>query len=153
MIALRGTLRCDSPHGLPNETREPLMNRRQITAAGVLVVALISGTWAVARVQESNDNTYSSLERFVQVLARVRDNYVEPVDSDKLMNAAIQGMLRTLDPYSEYLDKEEAKRLDSSIQGVYGGLGLSISLQGHGLTVISPIEGTPAWKAGIRGGD
>jgi len=129
------------------------MNRRQITLAGVLVVALISGTWAVARVQESDDTTYSNLERFVQVLAKVRDNYVEPVDSDKLMNAAIRGMLRTLDPYSEYLDKDAAQKLDSSIQGVYGGLGLSISLQDHGLTVISPIEGTPAWRAGILGGD
>jgi carboxyl-terminal processing protease len=129
------------------------MNRRQITLAGVLVVALISGTWAVARVQESNDNTYSNLERFVQVLARVRDNYVEPVDSDKLMNAAIRGMLGTVDPYSEYRDKEELACLDSSIQGVYGGLGLSISLEEHWLTVISPIEGTPAWRAGIVGGD
>jgi len=129
------------------------MNRRQIALAGVLVVALISGTWAVARVQESNDTTYANLERFVQVLARVRDNYVEPVNTDKLMDSAIRGMLLTLDPYSQYLDKEQSERLDSSIQGVYGGLGLSISLQDHGLTVISPIDGTPAWRAGILGGD
>ena len=130
------------------------MNRRQVTLVGVLVAALISGTWAVARVQESTDeNTYSNLERFVQVLARVRDNYVEPVDTDKLMTAAIRGMIHNLDPYSEYLDKEQAERLGSSIQGVYGGLGLSIGLQDNGLTVISPIEGTPAWRAGILGGD
>ncbi len=129
------------------------MNRRQITVVCVLVVALIAGTWAVGRVQESNDNTYSNLERFVQVLARVRDYYVEPVSSDKLMDAAIRGMLRTLDPYSQYLDKEEVERLDTTIQGVYGGLGLSISIQDHWLTVISPFEGTPAWKAGILGGD
>ena len=75
------------------------MNRRQVTLVGVLVAALISGTWAVARVQESTDeNTYSNLERFVQVLARVRDNYVEPVDTDKLMTAAIRGMIHNLDP-------------------------------------------------------
>ena len=55
------------------------MNRRQIIAVCVLVVALITGTWAVARVQESNDNTYSNIERFIQVLTKVRDNYVEPV--------------------------------------------------------------------------
>src|SRR5258706_16034655 len=138
MVALRGTLRCDPPHGPSNEPREPLMNRRQIPLAGVLVVALISGTWAVARVQESNDTTYANLERFVQVLARVRDNYVEPVNTDKLMDSAIRGMLLTLDPYSKYFDKEQADGLDTSIQGAYGRLGLSVPLQPHGLPARSP---------------
>ncbi len=129
------------------------MNRRQIIAVCVLVVSLIAGTWAVARVQESSDNTYSNIERFIQVLTKVRDNYVEPVSSDKLMDAAIRGMLRTLDPYSQYLDKDEAERLETTTHGSFGGIGISIGMRDRWVTVITPIEGTPAWKAGILGGD
>jgi carboxyl-terminal processing protease len=129
------------------------MNRRQILAVAILVVALIAGTWAVGRVQEANDNTYANIERFIQVLTKVRDNYVEPVSTDKLMNAAIRGMLRTLDPYSQYLDKEEAERLETTTHGSFGGIGISIGMRDGWVTVISPIEGTPGWRAGIQGGD
>jgi carboxyl-terminal processing protease len=129
------------------------MNRRQILAVFILVIALLAGTWAVGRVQESNDNTYANIERFIQVLTKVRDNYVEPVSTDKLMDAAIRGMLRTLDPYSQYLDKEEAERLETTTHGAFGGIGISIGMRDGWVTVISPIEGTPAWRAGIQGGD
>jgi len=129
------------------------MNRRQIFAVIVIVTALIAGTWAVGRVQETQDNTYSNIERFIQVLTKVRDHYVEPVTSDKLMDAAIRGMLRTLDPYSQYLDKDEAQRLETTTHGAFGGIGISIGIRDGWVTVISPIEGTPAWRAGIQGGD
>jgi len=129
------------------------MNRRQAVAVIVLVVALVAGTWTVARVQETSDNTYANIERFIQVLTKVRDNYVEPVSSEKLMDSAIRGMLRTLDPYSQYLDKEEAERLDTTTHGSFGGIGISIGVRDGWVTVIAPIEGTPAWKAGIQGGD
>ena len=129
------------------------MNRRQVFAVVVIVTALIAGTWAVGRVQETQDNTYSNIERFIQVLTKVRDHYVEPVTSDKLMDAAIRGMLRTLDPYSQYLDKEEAQRLETTTHGAFGGIGISIGIRDGWVTVISPIEGTPAWRAGIQGGD
>jgi carboxyl-terminal processing protease len=129
------------------------MNRRQLIAVAVLVVALVAGTWAVGRVQESTENTYANIERFIQVLTKVRDNYVEPVSSDKLMDSAIRGMLRTLDPYSQYLDKEDAERLETTTHGSFGGIGISIGMRDSWVTVISPIEGTPAWRAGIQGGD
>ena len=129
------------------------MNRRQIFAVVVIVTALVAGTWAVGQVQETQDNTYSNIERFIQVLTKVRDHYVEPVTSDKLMDAAIRGMLRTLDPYSQYLDKEEAQRLETTTHGAFGGIGISIGIRDGWVTVISPIEGTPAWRAGIQGGD
>ena len=129
------------------------MNRRQIFAVIVLVTALVAGTWAVGRVQESTDNTYANIERFIQVLTKVRDHYVEPVTTDKLMDSAIRGMLRTLDPYSQYLDKEEAERLETTTHGSFGGIGISIGIRDGWVTVISPIEGPPAWRAGIQGGD
>jgi carboxyl-terminal processing protease len=129
------------------------MNRRQIFAVVVIVTALVAGTWAVGQVQETTDNTYSNIERFIQVLTKVRDHYVEPVTSDKLMDSAIRGMLRTLDPYSQYLDKDEAQRLETTTHGAFGGIGISIGIRDGWVTVISPIEGTPAWRAGIQGGD
>lgn len=129
------------------------MNRRQIFAVFVLVTALVMGTWAVGRVQETSDNTYGNIERFIQVLTKVRDHYVEPVTTDKLMDNAIRGMLRTLDPYSQYLDKEEAERLETTTHGAFGGIGISIGMRDGWVTVISPIEGTPAWRAGMQGGD
>lgn len=129
------------------------MNRRQIFAVFILVTALVMGTWAVGRVQESGDNTYANIERFIQVLTKVRDHYVEPVTTDKLMDNAIRGMLRTLDPYSQYLDKEEAERLETTTHGAFGGIGISIGMRDSWVTVVSPIEGTPAWRAGMQGGD
>ncbi|TMQ64094.1 MAG: S41 family peptidase [Candidatus Eisenbacteria bacterium] len=129
------------------------MNRRQLFAVVILVTALVAGTWAVGRVQESTDNTYANIERFIQVLTKVRDHYVEAVTTDKLMDSAIRGMLRTLDPYSQYLDKEEAERLETTTHGSFGGIGISIGIRDGWVTVISPIEGTPAWRAGIQGGD
>ncbi len=129
------------------------MNRRQIFAVVVLVTALVAGTWAVGRVQETTDNTYANIERFIQVLTKVRDHYVETVTTDKLMDSAIRGMLRTLDPYSQYLDKEEAEKLETTTHGSFGGIGISIGIRDGWVTVISPIEGTPAWRAGIQGGD
>jgi len=126
--------------------------KRQAFAVVVLVVALIAGTWAVGRVQESTDNTYANIERFIQVLTKVRDHYVEPVTTDKLMDSAIRGMLRTLDPYSQYLDKDEAQKLETVTHGSFGGIGISIGIRDGWVTVISPIEGTPAWHAGIQGG-
>ncbi|HEY6572664.1 MAG TPA: S41 family peptidase [Candidatus Eisenbacteria bacterium] len=129
------------------------MNRRQIFAVFILVTALVMGTWAVGRVQETSDNTYANIERFIQVLTKVRDHYVEPVTTDKLMDNAIRGMLRTLDPYSQYLDKEEAERLETTTHGAFGGIGISIGMRDGWVTVVSPIEGTPAWRAGMQGGD
>mgnify|MGYP001581031481 FL=1 len=129
------------------------MNRRQIFAVFILVTALVMGTWAVGRVQETSDNTYANIERFIQVLTKVRDHYVEPVTTDKLMDNAIRGMLRTLDPYSQYLDKEEAERLETTTHGAFGGIGISIGMRDSWVTVVSPIEGTPAWRAGMQGGD
>src|SRR5688572_14081250 len=129
------------------------MNLLEVFGVLLLVTALIGGAWAVGRRQEASDNTYANIERFIQVLTKVRDHYVEPVTTDKLMHSAIRGMLRTLDPYSQYLDKEEAERLETTTHGSFGGIGISIGIRDSWVTVISPIEGTPAWRAGIQGGD
>jgi len=130
------------------------MNRKRLVAVSSLLAALLLTAGVPGRAQVPADSTtYSSIERFIQILTQVRDHYVETVGSDKLMDSAIRGMLQTLDPYSQYLDKDDAQRLQTTTTGEYDGVGLTISARDGWITVVSPIEGSPAWRAGIKGGD
>jgi carboxyl-terminal processing protease len=93
------------------------------------------------------------LESFSNILSIVRKNYVEEVDTKTLVSGAINGMLHSLDPHSAYLTPDLYKELQSDTQGRFGGLGIEITVKGGILTVVSPIEDTPAFKAGIKPGD
>jgi carboxyl-terminal processing protease len=106
---------------------------------------------AQARSQDVND----FLRTFSQIVDVVETNYVDDVDSADLVEGAIRGMLRTLDPHSSFLDARSYKEMRQEQRGSFSGLGIVISLRGDEnlLTVISPIEGTPADRAGIRAGD
>jgi carboxyl-terminal processing protease len=96
---------------------------------------------------------YESLEAFSNILSIVKKNYVEDVETKSLVNGAINGMLSSLDPHSAYLTPDLYKELQSDTQGRFGGLGIEITVKGGILTVVSPIEDTPAAKAGIKPGD
>jgi carboxyl-terminal processing protease len=96
---------------------------------------------------------YESLEAFTNILSIVKKNYVEDVDTKNLVNGAINGMLSSLDPHSAYLTPELYKELQMDTQGRFGGLGIEITVKGGILTVVSPIEDTPAAKAGVKPGD
>ncbi|MGH7834157.1 MAG: S41 family peptidase, partial [Candidatus Binatia bacterium] len=96
---------------------------------------------------------YETLETFTNLLAIVRKNYVEEVDTKELINGAINGMLNSLDPHSAYLTPELYKDLQMETQGRFGGLGIEITVRNGILTVVSPIEDTPAYKAGVKPGD
>jgi carboxyl-terminal processing protease len=93
------------------------------------------------------------LKRFSQVLDLVEDHYVRPVSREELINGAIEGMLQRLDPHSTFMNKDDFKEMQISTQGEFGGIGIEITLQNGRLTVISPIEDTPAYKAGMKAGD
>ncbi len=93
------------------------------------------------------------LQTFSQVLHRIKSDYVEPVEDRKLLENAIRGMLAGLDPHSAYLDRDEFKALQDGTSGEFGGLGIEISTENNFLKVISPIDDTPAKRAGIRSGD
>lgn len=97
--------------------------------------------------------TYKGLSNFTRVLDLIERNYVDNVDSEKLAISAIEGMLKTLDPYSAYLTPERYKELEIGTSGEFGGVGIEISGENDLLTVITPIEGSPAAKAGINPGD
>ena len=98
----------------------------------------------------ADDAVYKGLSNFTRVLDLIEQNYVEEVDSGELTESAIEGMLRTLDPYSAYLTPERFKELEIGTSGEFGGVGMEVTVENGVLTVITPIEGTPAQKAGIK---
>lgn len=96
---------------------------------------------------------YSDLQNFSKVLNLIQQYYVEDVDTKKLIYGAIKGMLRELDPHTNFMPPDMFKDFETETSGEFGGLGIEISLQNGILTIISPIEDTPAWEAGIKAGD
>ncbi len=95
----------------------------------------------------------SQLDLFQQVFNLVQRNYVEQPDTPKLIKGAIDGMLKTLDPHSVYLPAQRAQQMDEQFHGEYSGIGVSFDIQDNKIVVLSPLEGTPAFRLGIRAGD
>ena len=104
-------------------------------------------------VRAASEQTYKGLKRFATVLEIVERNYVDPVDGDKLIDGALGGMLQSLDPHSAFLTPEAYKELQIDTSGEFGGLGIVVAMKDGYITVVAPIEGTPADKAGIKAGD
>ncbi|MBW1988146.1 MAG: S41 family peptidase [Deltaproteobacteria bacterium] len=98
-------------------------------------------------------SAYEHLKMFSEVIELVQENYVDPVDTDKLIEGALHGMLSSLDPHSSFMPPEAFKELQFDTKGEFGGLGIVVAFKDGILTVVAPIEGTPAHKAGIRAGD
>ena len=93
------------------------------------------------------------IRRFVGVYNAVRAAYVDPVDDKKLMQSAVRGLLLELDPHSTYFDKEDAEAFDEQTSGAYEGIGVEVLQQDNTLKVVSPIDDTPAARAGLQAGD
>jgi carboxyl-terminal processing protease len=117
-----------------------------------LLVGVLMGGWFVERVSARKD-IYSYLDLFTDTLDKVERGYVEDVDSKELMYGAIRGMLGSLDPYSMFFDEEQFRDFQVSTEGEFGGLGIQITVREGVLTVVSPVEGTPASDLGIESGD
>ncbi len=129
-------------------------NRLIVAMAIALAVCLfVIGDLAVRRAQALPDDTYKELQTFANVLAIVQKNYVEPASTKRLINGAISGMLGSLDPHSAYLTPDLYRDLEVETRGSFGGLGIEITIKNDLLTVVAPIEGTPAYQAGIKAGD
>jgi len=114
-------------------------------------LALIPAT--TAAIADGNSASYKAIDQFLDVYQRVKADYVEPVDDEKLIKGAIDGMLGSLDPHSSYLDARDFENLRTQTEGSYGGLGLSVTLEDGAVKVIAPTEDTPAFRAGIKAGD
>jgi len=119
---------------------------------GIALGFFLAGHW-VPTVSAVARQDYESLESFTNILSIVKKNYVEEVDTKNLVSGAINGMLNSLDPHSAYLTPDLYKELQMDTQGRFGGLGIEITVKGGILTVVSPIEDTPAAKVGIKPGD
>ncbi|MDX2237237.1 MAG: S41 family peptidase [Hyphomonadaceae bacterium] len=120
------------------------------------VVAVAAGVGALAWSSQNDApqrNVYSQLELFADVLARVETDYVTDVNDGEMMQAAIQGMLQSLDPHSTYLSPDDFRDMQVQTRGEYGGVGIEVTSEDGVVKVMSPIDETPASRAGIQAGD
>jgi carboxyl-terminal processing protease len=124
----------------------------------LLFAVLAAGSTVVSRARSqsaSSDKSeiYQQLDLFGEVLEKVRSDYVDKPDDDKLIEASINGMLMALDPHSSYLDPKQFRDMQVQTQGEFGGLGLEVTMENGLIKVVSPIEDTPAARAGLQSGD
>jgi carboxyl-terminal processing protease len=133
--------------------------RSKLQQAGLVLVGLVAGILvsvnysAVAQKEAATPLPIEELRTFADVFGAIKQGYVEPVEDKKLITYAISGMLANLDPHSAYLDAEAFKDLQVSTQGEFGGLGIEVGMEDGFVKVVSPIEDTPAYRAGIKAGD
>src|SRR5213592_1508249 len=126
---------------------------------GLIFIGVIAGVLISLNFQAVADRAartvlpIEELRAFTEVFGAIKTNYVEPVEDKKLITEAINGMLTGLDPHSAYLDQEAFKELQVGTQGQFGGLGIEVGMEDGFVKVISPIEDTPAFRAGIKPGD
>lgn len=126
---------------------------------GLVGLGLIAGVLAslnfsaIAEKDTATTLPIEELRSFSEVFGRIKSDYVEPVDDKKLITGAINGMLSSLDPHSAYLDADDFKELQVGTQGEFGGLGIEVGMEDGLVKVVSPIEDTPAFQAGIKSGD
>ncbi len=127
--------------------------RKGLVIGGLLVVLTLSlGGSAVSKVTD-NAATYEQLRLFTEVLSIVQNQYVDEVPPKDLIYSAIKGTLRGLDAHSSFLDPESYREMQVETSGSFGGLGIEITLKDDILTVVAPIDGTPAYRAGLHTGD
>jgi carboxyl-terminal processing protease len=136
----------------------PLLRSLLILLIGVFVGVGITLERAVQAERESAKSAAAplpveELRSFTEVFSRIKSDYVEPVDDKKLLQDAIQGMLSGLDPHSSYLDPEGFKEIRVGTEGEFGGLGIEVTMEDGFVKVVSPIEDTPAARAGLKTGD
>lgn len=127
------------------------MTRRRVLLGALFAVLFTVGWWA-GRGRASGDR-YTNLDLYIEVLHAVQGNYVDPVEPRSLIEGSVRGLLRGLDPYSQYLDAREYQNLKSSLEGEFDGIGAYVDIREGYPTVIAPIEGSPAWEAGLLPGD
>ncbi len=132
---------------------------KKLQITGWISIGLVSGVLvslginAVAQRDAKLSLPIDELRQFADVYGAIKSNYVEPVEDKKLITEAISGMLTGLDPHSAYLDADAFRELQVGTQGEFGGLGLEVGTEDGFVRVVSPIEGTPAEKAGVKAGD
>lgn len=118
-----------------------------------LIVFLVSTFFVSPSFSEDKKSRFEKLELFNKVLYLIESQYYRPVDTEKLIQGALKGMMNTLDPHSTYLDERVFSKMQEDTQGEFGGLGIEVSQKDGVIVVITPIDDTPAYEAGIKAGD
>ncbi|NWG52264.1 MAG: S41 family peptidase [Hydrogenophilaceae bacterium] len=125
-----------------------------IAAPAVGLVACVGAlAWSSQSSGSQRSDAYRQLELFADVLAKVETDYVTEVDSQEMMEAAINGMLASLDPHSSYMAPSELRDMETTMRGEYGGLGIEVTTEDGVVRVVAPMDETPAARAGIQAGD
>ena len=133
--------------------------RRRILKLSILIsvaaAAIIVGSIAISqeKLAEKKGDLYRNINLFSDGFAIIKNDYVEEVDSKELVYGALRGMLASLDPHSQFMDPDTYNELKVDTAGEFGGLGIEITIKDGLLTVVTPIESTPAWREGIKAGD
>ncbi|NLI31012.1 MAG: S41 family peptidase [Nitrospiraceae bacterium] len=117
----------------------------------ILFGGIVMGRWGIQAV--SAQSSYEDLRLFTEVMSMIKKNYVDDVKTKDLVTGAIKGMLSSLDPHSGYMTAEQFKEFQADTKGEFGGLGIQIAIKDSVVTVIAPIEDTPAYRAGLKAGD
>ena len=119
-----------------------------------LILSLVTGcATAKEKTKQDEISTYELLNLFGEVMERTKMSYVEDVSDKQLIEAAINGMLTSLDPHSSYLNVDDYKYMTEQTKGKFGGLGIEITMDNGVVKIVSPIDDTPAAKAGLKAGD
>ena len=134
----------------------PILKRKFIVNIAILCAlagGLLFFQGSGGEVEADTKGVYKNIEILTEVLRQIEKNYVEPQDSQDLIYGAIRGMVKSLDPHSSFMTKEEHTELMVETQGSFSGIGIEITIKDRVLTVVSPIEDTPGYKAGLKAGD
>lgn len=124
-----------------------------ITLAAVFLCGAVFFMWGKGQVTAGTDEVYKNMEILAEVMRHIEKNYVEPQKPKDLIYGAIKGMVQALDPHSAFMTKEEHQELMMETKGTFTGIGIEITIRDKVLTVVSPIEGTPAFEAGLKAAD
>jgi len=119
----------------------------------IITLLFLSQFFFIYSASSNEDNIYKKIDLFGEVLKKINEDYVDEVDQSKSMDSAINGLLQSLDPYSAYMSPEIFKEMQTETSGEFGGLGIEVGMEAGVVKVISPIDDTPASKAGIKAGD
>lgn len=129
------------------------MMKRKIFFLSVLLAFGCFSIYSYDVTRKEKEQTYKDLELYADTLALVQKNYVESVEPKDLIYGSLRGLMDSLDPYSSFMDPEEYRELIEETSGKFGGIGIEISLRKGILTVVTPLEGTPAWKVKLQPND
>ncbi len=129
------------------------LKKISLVGMGVLIGAALTLNYSATASREPAPLPIEDLRAFSEIFGKIKSDYVETVEDKKLITEAINGMLSGLDPHSSYLDSEAFKELQVGTQGEFGGLGIEVGMEDGFVKVVSPIEDTPAFKAGVKSGD